>query len=129
LKTQPSFFRYSFFDFDKWRAPEEYNQVDLNQQIDVWSMGMSMYVLLTGVKPHNDIMHKYKKLTKVKQKGGTPHIDTRFEKRSFAEKKLIDIMLLCWKFDASKRISIFDLVVALRQAVWENHNQEKEAIS
>jgi hypothetical protein len=87
---------------------------------------MSMYVLLTGMKPHNDIMHNYKKLTKLKQKGETPYIDERLKHRSFAENKMIEIMLLCWEFDASKRISIFDLVVALRQAAVENKIQEKE---
>jgi serine/threonine protein kinase len=32
----------------QWRAPEEYLDYPLNEQIDIWSLGNNMYSLLTG---------------------------------------------------------------------------------
>lgn len=40
-----------------------------------------------------------------------------YTKRSFAEAKLVELLELCWEFDPSKRISIFEAVRFLRKAV------------
>jgi hypothetical protein len=49
-----------------------------------------------------------------------PYIDPRFLERSFAEKKLAEIMVLCWEYDPVKRPDINTLVQVLREAVEEN---------
>ena len=33
----------------KWRSPEEYYDKDLDQQVDVYSLGNNMYSILTGL--------------------------------------------------------------------------------
>ena len=98
---------------------------NLDQQIDVWSLGTSMYVLLTGVKPHHEIMYRWRVLAKTIKEGKTPYIDPRFQNRSLAETKLVDIMKMCWEFDPSKRINGFDLVAILREAVASIQHSEE----
>ena len=104
----------------KWRAPEEYQRIELTEQIDVWSLGGSMYVLLTGLKPHHEIMDRSKVLYKKTARGGTPYLDPRYAERSYGDKKLLDIIPLCWVYDPKKRITVFELVKILQQAVREN---------
>jgi len=38
----------------KWRAPEEYKDLPLNEKIDVWSVGSVAYLVLTGHQPFFD---------------------------------------------------------------------------
>jgi hypothetical protein len=52
--------------------------------------------------------------------GKTANIDHRYEERSFAESKLVEIIRQCWTYDPRQRIDIFQLVDFLRQAVQEN---------
>ena len=52
--------------------------------------------------------------------GELPYVDLRYKERSFAERKLIELMEKCWIYDPNERISIFDAVDFLRKAVEEN---------
>jgi hypothetical protein len=78
---------------------------------------MNMYALLTGVNPF------YTDLTgdEVQQKvinGEKPYIDPRYRSRSFVEGKLVEIMELCWTYDADDRPDVFEIARRLR-AVYE----------
>ena len=55
--------------------------------------------------------------------GGLPYVDSRYRERSFAEKKLIELMEMCWRYDPDERINMFDAVKFLRQAIKENEAQ------
>ncbi len=48
------------------------------------------------------------------------YVDPRFRKRSFAEKKLVELMEKCWIYDPNDRISIFETVEFLRNVIKEN---------
>jgi hypothetical protein len=49
----------------------------------------------------------------------TPFIDPRYQERSLAEAKLTEIIPLCWAYDPSQRIDIFQLADLLRAALQE----------
>ena len=57
--------------------------------------------------------------------GEIAFIHPDFKKRSFAEAKLSEIILLCWKYDPNKRPDIFQLVMMLEVAVSENKEHMK----
>ena len=52
--------------------------------------------------------------------GILPYLDPRYKERSYAEEKLVELMEKCWLYDPDERISIFDAVEFLRQAVKDN---------
>ena len=56
--------------------------------------------------------------------GRTAYIDPRFNERSFAESKLVEIIPQCWTYNPRQRIDIFQLVNFLRNAVQENKLRE-----
>jgi hypothetical protein len=59
------------------------------------------------------------------KKGKLPFIDPRYEERSFAEAKLIEVMKRCWTYERRKRVDIFQLIDLLRVAVEENRHHEQ----
>jgi serine/threonine protein kinase len=97
----------------------------LNEKIDVWSLGMNMYALLTGVNPfYNDLTEE-----EVQQKvadGEKPFVDPRYRSRSFAEGQLIEIMELCWTYDADDRPDVFEIARRLRAAYQINQHRQAE---
>ena len=52
--------------------------------------------------------------------GKTAYLDPRYARRSFAEGKLVEVMLRCWEYEPEDRIDIFEVVDILRKAVEEN---------
>jgi hypothetical protein len=48
--------------------------------------------------------------------GTKPYVDPRYRRRSYYEAKLIEIMELCWEYERTKRINIFEVVRFLRNA-------------
>ena len=82
-----------------------------------------MYALLTGLFPFYDLLETSDVQEKISN-GETPPIDPRyFNKRSFAERKLAEIIELCWVYDADRRIDMFHVVDFLRNAVQENERR------
>jgi serine/threonine protein kinase len=98
----------------------------LNEKIDVWSLGMNVYALLTGVNPF------YNELTAegVQQKvvnGEKPYIDPRYRSRSFAEGQVVEIMERCWTYHADERPDIFEIVRLLRAAFILDKRRQAES--
>jgi serine/threonine protein kinase len=87
----------------------------LNEKIDVWSLGMNMYALLTGINPFYDEMAAEVVQHKVVN-GEKPYIDPRYRSRSSAEGQLVEIMERCWTYDADERPDIFEVVRLLKAA-------------
>merc|ERR1712238_385539 len=105
-----------------YRAPEEYAVVNLNEQIATFSFGNNIYGMLTGLwnfYENNDDEVNQKTL----KNGEHAYIDPRYRERSFGEGKLVDLIERCWIYDPFKRISMFDAVVFLKEAIRENEAQ------
>ena len=102
----------------KWRSPEEYFDYDLDEQVDVYSLGNNMYSVLTGLYPFYD-----EESTKIAQnrvkKGVKPYIDPHYKDKSYAEAKLAEIIDRCYAFKPEDRPSIFEIVEFLREALRE----------
>ena len=48
------------------------------------------------------------------------YVDERYRKRSYGERRLVEVMERCWVYDPEKRADIFEVVAMLRDAVREN---------
>ena len=142
------------FIFEQWRAPEEYYDKPLNEQIDIWSLGnnvrkmlvlccatlvapfwlswntgaflrlLQFYALLTGYYPFAE--SDTKRVQRLVQRGETAPIDPRYATRSFGDKVLAEIIHRCWVYEPDTRITIYQLVNDLRQAV-DSDRQQKSA--
>ena len=102
----------------QYRAPEEYraNEVNLNEQIDVFSFCNNIYALITGLwnfydTEDDEVVHE--KLIG----GDLAFVDPRWKEQSYEEGKLVELLPKCWAYDPNERISIFDAVKYLRQAI------------
>uniref|UniRef100_A0A7S4ARX9 Protein kinase domain-containing protein n=2 Tax=Pseudo-nitzschia australis TaxID=44445 RepID=A0A7S4ARX9_9STRA len=101
-----------------WRSPEEYFDSDLNEQVDVFSLGNNMYSLLTGLWIFYDEDDEDNVRERIKQ-GEKPFIDPRYMNQSLAEAKLAEIIDRCFSFRPEDRPSIFDVVRFLSDALKE----------
>mmetsp|Transcript_31945 Transcript_31945/g.70203 ORF Transcript_31945/g.70203 Transcript_31945/m.70203 type:complete len:592 (+) Transcript_31945:254-2029(+) len=106
------------------RAPEEWWKRPLNEQIDTFSFGNAVYMLLTGLEPFYTVDDDKVVHEKMKR-GATAYIDDRYRTRSFAESKLVDLIELCFKYDPEERITIFEAVNFLRKALEENEKRKE----
>ena len=84
-----------------------------------------MYAILTGTWNFPEIKDD-ETVQEMVLAGKKPFIDPRYRERSFAERKLADIMELCWEYDTEKRTDSGTLVKLLREAVEENERQLSE---
>eukprot|EP00536_Pseudo-nitzschia_multiseries_P008452 jgi/Psemu1/198075/e_gw1.214.32.1 len=101
-----------------WRSPEEYFDADLNEQVDVYSLGNNMYSLLTGLWVFYDEEND-KKVQKRVMNREKPFIDPRYKKKGLAEAKLAEIIAKCHSYVPEDRPSIFEVVRFLRDALQE----------
>eukprot|EP00550_Attheya_septentrionalis_P002966 CAMPEP_0198300278 /NCGR_PEP_ID=MMETSP1449-20131203/47555_1 /TAXON_ID=420275 /ORGANISM="Attheya septentrionalis, Strain CCMP2084" /LENGTH=565 /DNA_ID=CAMNT_0044002045 /DNA_START=100 /DNA_END=1793 /DNA_ORIENTATION=- len=97
------------------RSPEEWRDGDLDESIDVFSLGNNIYSILTGLWVYydtrdDDAVHE-KSIS-----GELPYIDPRYRTRSYAEGKLVEVIELCWTYDPAERADIFKIVAFLREA-------------
>jgi hypothetical protein len=76
--------------------------------------------LLTGVSIFYELSFvEEKEIHKKVKAGERPFVDPRWRKKSFAERKLIEIMEQMWTHHPDKRIDIFGVVSFLRDALKE----------
>ncbi len=102
-----------------WRSPEEYKDQPLTEQIDVWSLGNNIYTLLTGLGPLYDVEHNDEFRKKITN-GETAYIDPRYKERSPSEAELVELIPKCFVFKPEDRLTIFEVVHFLREAVKKN---------
>jgi aspartyl/asparaginyl beta-hydroxylase (cupin superfamily) len=76
------------------------------------------FFLLFLVYPFYDV--KEEEVPNKVKKGMQAFIDPRYKERSYAESKLTEIIPLCWTYDPTNRIDIFQLVELLRVAVMDD---------
>jgi len=110
--------RYTIgLSYGNLRSPEEDEGEPLNEQIDVFSLGNNFYSLLTGLWVYYEDRDDGVVQEKVKS-DIPPFIDKRYKyNRTFAERSLVEAIELCLKHDPDERVSIFQLVEFLRNAV------------
>jgi len=109
--------------YGNYRAPEEFDEDYLNEQIDVFSFGNNIYGLLTGLWVFYDVDDDgevHKKLID----GTRAYIDPRWKERSYIEVKLMELTEKCWIEDVDERIDIFGAVKELR-AIKKEHERRK----
>lgn len=109
------------------RSPEEYaEEVPIDFNVDIYSFGNILYTMLTGEDPYDDDREKAADLS---VKGIPPQIDATIRGRSFAEATLANVMDKCFEYFPEKRISIFQVVSLLRDAIDLNAKLEDIPVS
>ena len=99
--------------YGNYRAPEEFAAFDLDEKIDVYSMGNNIYGLLTGLWVFYENEDDGVVQTKIID-GDLPYIDERYRTRSYIEGKLVEIMERCWIYNTEDRVDIFQVIEFLR---------------
>ena len=102
--------------FGNYRAPEEFAVRNLDEQIDIFSFCNNIYALITGLWNFYDTEDDEVVHDKVID-GDLAFIDPRWKDRSYEEGKLVELLPKCWAYEPDERISIFDAVKYLRQAI------------
>mmetsp|Transcript_48 Transcript_48/g.91 ORF Transcript_48/g.91 Transcript_48/m.91 type:complete len:597 (-) Transcript_48:58-1848(-) len=109
------------------RSPEEYAEeepIDFN--VDVYSFGNVLYTMITGKDPYGDDRETAATLS---VEGIPPKVDATIRGRSFAEASLANVMDKCFEYFPEKRISIFQVVSLLRDALDLNAKLEGIPVS
>jgi len=109
--------------YGNYRSPEEFAGADLDEKIDVFSLGNNIYALLTGLwvfYENDDDEVVQKKIIK----GDLAFVDDRYRNSSFAEGKLVEIMEKCWAYESKDRVDVFEVVAFLQNAVQQNQEFE-----
>ena len=109
----------------QWRSPEEYYNEYLNEKVDVFSLGNNIYTLLTGLWVFYDI-DNYAAVQELVASGERAYVDPRYKERSLAEAKLVEIIEKCHEYYEIDRLSIFEVVDFLWQALEEVHDTMNE---
>ncbi len=88
-------------------APEVLVRQPYNKQIDIWSMGIILYYMLTGALPFDDDDDNEEKIAKMIVFGDVPFPDKLFKDKS---KELIDIIQQCLVKNPEKRIQVSEYI-------------------
>lgn len=99
----------------QYRSPEEYRGDDIDEKIDVYSMGNNLYTLMTGLWPFYE-EDRYTPVIKMVKKRKRPYIDPRWSERSYIEKQFVEIMVKMWRHSPEERPDIFTVVEFLKDA-------------
>ena len=98
-----------------FKAPEVYGGGHyVTEQVDIWPLGNLFFSLLTGLKPWY-YLNEESEIQETMIKHGGPSLDPRFRRRSFIERRLVDIMDKCHNLNPEKRPDIFEVVAFLRE--------------
>lgn len=108
--------------FGNYRAPEEFAAINLDEQIDTFSFCNNIYALITGLWNFYDTDDDKVVHEKVIARE-LAYVDPRWKDRSYEERKLVELLPKCWAYDPDERISIFDAVKYLRQAIADKPKQ------
>ena len=114
---------YSSYGGD-YRAPEEYQDdgAYVDETVDLWPMGNLIHSLLTGLWPYYDL-NEEEKIQQVTLAGQRPYLHPGFRTRSLIERRLTEIMDLCYERQPRDRVHIFTVVAHLRETQ-RRHREE-----
>ena len=114
-----------------YRAPEEIMAGELDEKIDIFSLGNILYSILTGLWIYYDYgddtadVHDVQSLI---THGNLTYIDSRYDFRSFGEAFLVRLMNICWFYYADQRPSIFEVIELLEIANEINEDLTRSSI-
>ena len=113
------------------RSPEEYKNRRLDEKIDVWSLGNSIYEILTGLSVFYHVSSR-KKIRKYIANGETAYLDPRYRNRNYIQDQLIKVLEHCWAYNPSDRADVFEVIQLLRETKSEGrrlglYNETKHA--
>jgi len=103
------------YAYGNYRAPEEFAGKELDEQIDVFSLGNNVYALMTGLWP----FYENEDDTVVQNElvdGKNAFIDNRYRTRSYGEGKMVELIEMCWQFQPEDRPDIFEIIRFLERA-------------
>ena len=97
--------RNTFVGTPYWMAPEVIQQSSYNEKADIWSVGVTLYEMLTGEPPHHDV-HPMKALFLI-PKSAPPSLDARSGEFSKGAREFLQ---LCCQKEADRRPSVKELL-------------------
>jgi len=122
---------YSGYGGD-FRAPEEYVGGYVDESVDIYPMANMIFSILTGLWPWYEIPRKDRaKLQKKAIAGERPYLNPLYRTNSLIERRLVELMDLCYTREPKDRPSIFDVVEHLRETrimhLEKENTQQEEA--
>lgn len=100
------------FSNQQYRSPEEYRGDDIDEKVDVYSMGNNLYTLMTGFWPFYE-EHSYSPVIRKVKKRERPYIDDRWKTHSNVEAKFVELMGQMWEHKPEDRPDIFAVLQVL----------------
>ena len=97
------------------RSPEEYKKDQLEEKVDVYSLGNVFYSILTGLRQYFEESHDSISQKRI-QRGKLPRFDVDVY-RSFEEKEIAKAMYKCWETKPKNRASLFEIIQDLEAAM------------
>ena len=92
-----------------FRSPEEYNYEHQTEKVDMYSIGNTLYGLLTGKYPFEDL--KDKEARRKIRKGERPPIDEKYSNSTNAyTQALVKSISMCWVQEPKERASAGELL-------------------
>jgi serine/threonine protein kinase len=91
----------------RWMAPESIRDLSYSTKSDVWSFGVIMYEIVSGMEPHSEITDIIDIAMKIKTENLHPTLPANIDQN------LASIMLSCWRPVAVERPSMTDVVQRL----------------
>jgi serine/threonine protein kinase len=114
----------------QWRSPEEYQDLPLDEKIDVFSLGNNLFSILTGLSPFYSASG-FQEVQRLVAQGMKPYLDPRWKERSFAERTIVELIHRCHAYDPKDRIDVGAAVKFLRDAIRTNklhHSHEDKLV-
>jgi Protein kinase domain len=101
-----------------YRSPQELDGDYQDMSVDTYAFGSNLYTILTGLWPfYDEDYHDIPEETTQEEiiAGKRAFVDERYERRSYIEASLVEIMRDCWAQDIRKRPPMSSVVSRLQK--------------
>lgn len=97
----------------EWHPPEFFKCDYINEKMDVWSLGLNIYSIVTGLDIHPQVPTEEMAADLIVQ-GAKSYIQDGIRERNFIEGSLLDVMDDCLTYESTDRPDIGQVVLKLR---------------